>query len=712
MANGAVQVLSEAKLDVCGVLRPRSIAIVGASTKPSSGRSIIASLNTLRYPGAIYPVNPGCEEVLGHRCYASVEELPDNIDLAAFCIGNGRLVDALSTLARKGLGAATIYAGGFAETSGECSKFLNDAIVRICIDHGIALCGTNCMGVLSPASKSSAHMNEVSDPESLLGNVGLISQSGSICNSLIADCRRYGFSYIISSGNEAVLTLADYLEFLIRDDATKVTAIFAESIRDPSRFMGMLDVAANAGKPVVVLKAGKSERAKQAILTHTGNLAGQYKVFNAMLRARRAIEVHDIDELCEVLAVCQGRHWPRGRCLAVVTGSGGQAELILDRATAAGIELAPLAKEERANALTAFGGLIGDGNPLDAWGDGNFRKNYPYALDLLGRAGCYDAVALCIDGADHQPVNNPGRTAVFAQLLAEAAAPFNKPFYCMSMRPGAFRTDQERILRQAGIALVGGSVQGLGAIYRVARWAQPPQPLPSMVQSRDPGRIHHTGATISEHAAKQLLEAAGIEVTPEWLVQTLDAAAVAAEALGYPVVLKVFSDDIPHKSDFGLVAVGLQDRRALYQAWSSMQSNLDFLNPPPKLAGSLVQKMIAKGVEVFIGVTRDPDFGPAISLGLGGTLVGLVVDVALKMLPLRRGDAVDLINEAGTLSELLGGVRGAPPADVKALCSCVEAVGDFAYAAQDDIAEVDINPVIVLPIGRGYIAVDALMVPR
>jgi len=712
MANGAVQVMAEAQFDLRRLLQPASIAVVGASTKPSSGRSIIASLKALQYPGAIYPVNPAYEEILGHRCYSSVEELPDNIDLAAFCIGNARLIDAFATLAKKGLGAATVYASGFAEADDENSRRLNDALMRISTDHAIALCGPNCMGVLSPASKSSAHMNEVVDPASLLGNVGLISQSGSICSSLIADCRRYGFSYIVSSGNEAVLTLADYLDFMIRDDTTKVIAIFAESIRDPIRFMRMLDAAADAGKPVVILKAGKSERAKQAILTHTGSLAGQYKIFSAMLKAHRAIEVNDIDELCEVLAVCQGKWWPRGRRLAIVTGSGGQAELILDRSHTAGLDLAPLAQEERADALIAFGGIAGDGNPLDAWGDGDYRKNYCHALHLLGRSERYDAVALCIDGADHQPVTNPGRIAEFAQILADAAAPFRKPFYSISMRPGVFHSEQGRILSKAGIALIGGSTQGLGAIDRVARWAQPQPPLRSIGKTADPGRIPQNGATINEHDAKRLLKAAGIEVTPERLVQTLDAAEGAAESIGYPVVLKVVSDDVLHKSDFGLVAVGLHDRHALHQAWTSMQANLERLTPPPILAGFLVQKMIGRGVEVFVGVNRDPQFGPAISVGLGGTLVGLVGEIAIRMLPLRQGEAETLINEAGVLSEMLRGVRGAPPADTAALQKCVEAVGDFAYAVQDDIAEVDINPVIVLPDGAGCVVVDALMVPR
>lgn len=694
------------------LLRPRSIAVVGASEKPSPGRAMIASLNAMGFAGAVYPVNPNYSEILGHRCYGSVDDVPDDVDLAAFCIGNGRLIDSFAALARKGLGAATVYAGGFAEAGDEASRRLNDALVGLSTEHRIALCGPNCMGVLSPASRSSAYLHEVQDPEPLIGNVGVVSQSGSICICLLSDCRRYGFSHVISSGNEAMLSAADYLEFLIDDPHTKVIATFTETIKEPERFVALLDRAVDAGKPLIVLKAGKSDRAKRAVTTHTGGLAGESKVLSAVLRAHRAIEVDDIDELCEVLAVCQGRHWPKGRRLAVITGSGGQAELILDRATAAGLELPPLDSAEHADAVAKFGSITGDGNPLDAWGGGDFRQNYPHALALLGASERYDAVALCTDATDDQPLHNPGNNLLYSELVAQAAEGYSKPFYHMSMRPGFFRKDQERVLRAAGVAMIGGAVQGLAAIDRMARWSIPARRPRPLRRYADIGPIDRQRASINEYDAKQILTRAGVPTAPEKLVGSLKDAEAAAAAIGYPVVLKVASDEIAHKSDLGLVAVGLGDAAALRRAWRSMERQLDALSPRPSIAGFLVQRMINAGVEAFVGFSHDTDFGPILAFGLGGIFVEIVREATLRHLPLREGDAAAMIAESRVVSTILSGVRGSPPADVAALATLIEAVGDFAYATRDEIAEIDINPVIVLPVGQGCFAVDAVIVPN
>src|SRR5215471_11534275 len=323
------------------LLRPRSIAILGASERPSIGRSLIVSARNIGFEGKIYPINPKYPELLGRRCYPSVDALPEAPDVVAFCVSYTRILENFRPVAAKGAKAVSIFDGGFAERGEEGAK-LQAEIVGICREAGILLNGPNCMGVLNPATRSSVYIHEVRDPERLVGNVGLISQSGSICIGLVSDVRRFGFSHIISSGNEALIGAAEYMEALIDDPATKMIALFIESVREAERFVAALDCAADRGKPVVVLKVGRTERTKRAITTHTGGLAGDARVFSAVLKAHRAIEVEDMDELTEVLAVCQGERWPRGVGINVVTTSGGQAELILDVATAAAIPLHPL----------------------------------------------------------------------------------------------------------------------------------------------------------------------------------------------------------------------------------------------------------------------------------------------------------------------------------------------------------------------------------
>ncbi len=449
------------------LLNPRSIAVLGASDRPSIGRAILSSLDRIGFAGAIYPVNPKYPELQGRTCYPSLRDLPEPPDAVAFCVGTPRVLENMKALADRGGRAGVIYDAGFAERDDD-GKTLQRQITGICKEAGIALCGPNCMGIINPQARSSTYIQEVRDFDALKGNVGLISQSGSICIGMIADVRRFGFSQIISSGNEAVVTAAAYLERLIDDPLTKVIGMFIESIREPERFVAALDRAADVGKPVIVLKVGRSERAQRAITTHTGGLAGESRVFSSVLRAHRAIEVVDMDEMTEVLAVCQAERQPTGSRLAVVTGSGGQAELILDLATASGLHLPPLPAASRAEAERVIGTITGDGNPLDAWGNGDFRTNMPHAFAVLNDNPETDAIVYCSDIVDDQPMGDPARALGAAQMLAEAAAKSAKPHYLMNMRSGLMNRDQVRFLAERGIAVIGGSRPGLGAIARIA----------------------------------------------------------------------------------------------------------------------------------------------------------------------------------------------------------------------------------------------------
>ena len=672
---------------------------------------IIESLDRIGFPGQIYPVNPKYETLFGRPCYPSIADLPDAVDLLAVCVNHARVLEHMRPAAERGVRAAIIFDGGFAERGDE-GRRRQDELVGICREAGIALCGPNCMGVVNPHARSSIYIQTLADPALLAGNVGLISQSGSICIGLLADCRRFGWSHVISSGNEAVLPAVDYLEYLIDDPATRVIALFLETVREPDRFVAALDRAAERGKPVVVLKVGRSDRARRAITSHTGGLAGEARVFSAVLRAHRAIEVGELDEMVEVLACCQGPRWPTGRRLAVMTASGGQAELILDLATAAGLHLPPLSDASRDAMLRSIGTLTGDGNPLDAWGNGDYATNFPRAISLLGADPGYDAVTFCSDSFDDQPFGTPERLMAYARLLAEGAAESPKPFYYMTSRSGIFRRDVLAFLRERGIPVIGGTRQGLGAIDRLARWTEPPGALrPSAGRA---GRLAHLlaggpRATIHEHDAKRLLAEAGLPVVGERLVTGLPEARAAAVALGYPIVLKAVSDDIPHRSELGLVAVGLADERDLTGAWGRMSRRLDETGKRGVIAGFLVQEMAHDGLEVFAGVNTDPDWGPVLAFGAGGVLVEALGDVALRPLPLRDGDAEAMIAETRA-GALLAGYRGRPPGDLAALARCLTALADFAWAERHHLAEIDVNPIVVS--ARGCAVVDALIVPR
>lgn len=452
------------------LIRPKSIAIVGASEKPTIGRRLIASLERIGFKGAVFPINPNYSSVLGRSCYPSLADTPEVPDVAAFCVGHRLILDPLKAAAERGVPAAVIYDGGFAER-GAAGQRLQDHVAGICRAADIALCGPNCMGVLNPVHRSTTYLQELRDPEGLAGNVGILSQSGGVCVSLLTDITRFGFSTIVSSGNEAVVEAAAFLEHLVDDPHTEVIGCFIESVRAPDRFVAALDRAAAKGKPVVVLKVGQVARTHRAVASHTAGDAGDAAEFSELLRAHRAIEVGDLAELTEVLAACQGARLPAGRRIGVVTSSGGLAELMLDIAAERGLELPPLPPPIRTAIDGQVGYVTGDGNPLDAWGNGTFVPNLDHALFALQASPDHDAVVFWRDNCAGQPMDVPESALNYLRQFARAAAVSDKPHYLLHTRSGAIERSHVEYLRAAGIPLIAGIREGLGAIDKLARWA-------------------------------------------------------------------------------------------------------------------------------------------------------------------------------------------------------------------------------------------------
>jgi acyl-CoA synthetase (NDP forming) len=694
------------------LVKPRSVAIVGATDRVSPARAVIESLGALGFSGAIYPVNPKYHTVLNHVCYPSLAELPEAPDVVVFSIRKTLIPEQLRLAVKRGARAGVIYDSGFAELGGEGAALQNE-IAGLCREADMPVCGPNCMGILNPTARVTTYKQTVMQPAGLAGNVAVVSQSGSVCIAILSDLRRYGISLSVSAGNEAVTRTVDYIEYLIDDPATSVIATFTETVREPERYVAALDRAAAAGKPVVVLKVGRSERAQRAITSHTGGLAGEARVFSELLRAHRAIEVDDLDEMAEVLAVCQGRRWPRGRAISVITGSGGLAEMILDNATAAGLELPPLSQAERAQAERVIGRITGDGNPFDAWGNGNYAVNIPHALSVAANSPRIHSVLYCADTSNDPVIGSPARVFENVDMLAKAAGASDKPHYLLSTRSGVMNRKQIEGMRDAGLVVVGGTRAGLGALDRIGRWSAGLSKVRVSAAARPKIRLTDElkggRRTINEHDAKRLLAAYGIPVTREQRVSTAAEAVAAARTLGYPVVLKALSDDIAHKTELGLVAVNLKDEAELARAHTQLSELLAKMESRPADAAFLVQEFVAGGLEVFAGVSRDPDFGLTLAFGLGGVAIEVIRDFALRMLPLRDGDAEAMIAETRGAA-LLGAHRRGEAADVKSLAALLYALGDFAWHNAQIIAEIDLNPIKVH--ARGSIVVDALIVAQ
>lgn len=367
----------------------------------------------------------------------------------------------------------------------------------------------------------------------------------------------------------------------------------------------------------------------------------------------------------------------------------------------------------RGDVERVVGPMTGDGNPLDAWGNGDFATNLPHALAVLDSAPDIDAIVFCHDSIDDAPTGRPEQPTRFAAILRDAAAKSAKPHYQMNMRSGLMNMSQVSLLRNAGVPTIGGVATGLGAISKVHRWATwaeedyrtAPNDAGSPEWSTIVGR-----KTVNEFDSKRLLLGKGLRTTEEILVGTFEQARNAALEIGYPVVLKAVSDDLPHKSEFGLVKVGVANEQALRDAWQDIQSAVSGLPAAPDIAGMLIQEMIPDGIEVFAGVTYNPEFGHSLAFGLGGVAIEVMRDFSMRMLPLRTGDAASMIEEIHG-APLLKPYRGRPGADVGSLARCLEALSGLVRDEAVSIREIDLNPIKVLPDGQGCIIVDALIVP-
>jgi acyl-CoA synthetase (NDP forming) len=520
---------------------------------------------------------------------------------------------------------------------------------------------------------------------------------------LLTDCRRYGFSHVISSGNEAVTQLHDFLDWLVDDDATRVIALFVEAVRNIDAFTAALDRAALRGKPVVVLKVGKSERSKRAVMGHTGAVAGAGAAFSALLRRHRAIEVATPDELNEVLAACQSSRLPGGPRIGHITASGGQVNMILDVVERHGFQMPPLAPASAARLADGTGISAELANPSDAWGDGNWQRNLPLALEVVGNDPGIDAVVFTSDTADDQPM----RPTAYVGMVKDAAAASDKPHYFFNTRPGLFRQENVEALRGTGAAVIGGVVQGLGAVHKLGIAARTPPAVPLPPLDGAPALPRSARRSISETDAKALLRQAGLRCTADRSVMDEADIPGAVAATGFPLVLKAVSDDIAHRSDHGLVRVGISDMNTLVAERERMLGILGRLGVAADL---VVSEQVPQGVEVLVGVTADPELGACIAVGPGGVLVELLGDVALRPLPLCAGDAAAMIAET-RLQKLLDGARGAAPADAEALIGQIETIARLARAWQGGFVEMDINPLIVLPRGQGTRIADAVIFP-
>jgi acyl-CoA synthetase (NDP forming) len=696
------------------LLNPRALAVVGASKRPgSAGRLVLENLVHLGYQRAVYAVHPRHDEVLGFPCYPDLRSLPETVDSVAVLLGAEKVLPVLEEAVDAGAKAAWVLASGFGE-AGAAGQRREAELARFAEETGLMVCGPNCIGVANLVDNVATYSVALS-PKTRAGHVSAVVQSGAVCLGL-ANAARFGFRYLISSGNEAVLDSADFIGYLAHDAGTQVIVAFLEGIQRPDKFIVAAEAAAQRGTPILAVKIGRSEIARRTVQAHTGSLAGSDRVVDAVFRRLGVVRLDTLDELLEAAELFVTSPLPDGDGVGLLSLSGGQIGLIADLAQDLGLEFPAFSEEGRVALEEILPPFSPIANPLDAWGTGDLEGTYPACVDAVSREDEIDVVAVSRDTPAGVAEREVEQSLAVAEAAVEAAQRTEKPVMLFSNLCAGFEDQVKATLDAGGVPYLQGTPETLRAIQAFVRYGdfQRRQAEAEEAGCASPEKLPwwreklQTGA-LSELEGRRLLADYGIRGPEEQMATSANDAVEAARTIGYPVVLKILSPDIRHKTEMGGVRVGLEDEADVQRAFDEVMAAARKHHPGADLQGVLIQEMILEGaVEVIVGVLQDADFGPVVVFGSGGILVELFKDSSLRLPPLSRRDARDMIGETQA-AQLLKGFRGRPPADVDALVDALVRVSQLAVDLQDEIAALDVNPMMVLPEGEGVRAVDALV---
>lgn len=685
--------------DLASLVAPRSIALVGASgDRTKVGAMPLHFLQKYQYQGRIYPVNPGYTEINGLRCYASVTEIPDEIDLMVVTVGASQVQPLIESLPPGKVKSALVLTSGYAEV-GEEGRRRQQELVRAARSRGIRLCGPNSVGVVNLFEAVVPCISQAFDAVFSPGPVAFVTQSGALGTAVIALARQAGIhlGYFISTGNEADLDFTDFCEYFIDDPNVRVIAGYLEGVRDGRKFAACARRALAAGKPVVLLKVGRSEVGKAAAQSHTGSLAGSAELYQHVFDRCGVVQVHSIEAMLDVLKILSAWNGAAiGPRIAVLTHSGGTGVLLSDVCTDHGLTLPPASaalKAELQKSLPPYAALT---NPVDMTANVIFKADVMVGcLETALRSGEYDTGILS--------VNLMWRIAdQLADHLIGLRERQERPF---AVNWIGVPEAQAIRLQAAGVPVYSDPARCVQAVAAAIRWAGAREAalaatspgLAATTPPLDPAAPAPLPASYRERAA--LLERYGLPLAPAHLVTSMAEATEKAARLGYPVVAKLVSDAASHKSDVGGVILGIRSEAELAAAWE----RLSRLTEQYPAEGILIQSQVQGGMEIFAGGKRDPVFGPVVVFGMGGIYVEILRETAVALAPLTAAEAEALIRRSRAY-DLLCGARGQARRDLPALADVLVRLSRLM--AEQPVASMDLNPVMVMPEGQGAIVAD------
>ncbi|MEX2426285.1 MAG: acetate--CoA ligase family protein [Thermomicrobiaceae bacterium] len=706
---------------------PERIAIIGATPRRGFANNIHQGILRQGFEGQIFGVTPRHEEVLGAPCYPRIDQIPGGVDKAIVVVPSHVVPDVLEQCPAAGVKAVNIITSGFGEQSDEEAARRQDYIRDFARRTGIRVVGPNCLGLVSTPGKMIAKSGPYTTVQP--GPVGLVFQSGLLTYGMILppEERGIGYSYVVTTGNEADLEAADFIKYFVEDDATQIIACFIEQFRSPEKLRHVAKMAMEKGKPLIVLKIGRSEGGQRAARAHTGSLVGSDEIADATMRQLGIIRVRTLDEMTETIAAFHSKRLPKGNGVGTIFISGGAGGLVSDLSQDIGLnlpELSPETVEKLKPVIPEYGTI---GNPLDTTGQAATQPEITEgSLVSIAEDPNIDVV---IYGQAY-PTMIDYDTPV-GQVLKSMPDRFpDKVFLIMSLVSGklhdGFRFGDppvDPVNNWDGTPFLQGADDSLKAVRSMIDYAEFRRQWlngyhPASAKSDLAGTVIESiraaaGEPLTERAAKELLSIYDIPVTRELLATTADEAVQHAECIGYPVVLKIESPDILHKTDSGGLALDLRTPDDVRAAFDRIISRVNAYDSNARVNGILVQAMARPGREIILGMSQDPDFGPAIAVGLGGIFVEVLDDVQLGVPPIDERTANQMLSRLRGSSILDGGgARGTGPSDRDELVRILGRFSQLCVDLADDVTEIDINPLLLYGAGEGACVVDCLIVPR
>jgi acetate---CoA ligase (ADP-forming) len=693
---------------------PESIALIGASRDHEKipGR-LLAMLRKNEFPGKIYPINPNYDEIDGLACFKSIGEIGAPIDLAVIVIPARGVLAALEQCADAGVKNAVIISSGFAEEGGD-SAAMQDEIATLAKRTGMRISGPNAEGFYSGIQRVAATFSPAVDvkpgvtpPVATKRRIGIVAQSGGIGFAYLNRARALGVavSYVVSAGNESDLGAGEFFDFMVQDTSTDVIMLFIEGIRDVAKFLGAAQRAADIRKPVIVTKVGRSGAGERAAASHTASMAGWSAAYDAVFAKYGFIVSNDLDEAMTIAAVLTSNPLPKGDRVVVLTVSGGAGIWGADTAAQQGLQVPELSETIQHDIMKLLPSYGSARNPIDVTAQGVNSGGLQKSIDLLSSSDEVDAILVVLSLSSD--VRMPFKEAELKPVLQAPHKPV--VFYSYTL-PSDFA---RRELAKSGAAVLSGLTHAGTALRRLVDYARFKPPAYAEAPSlpvRDLS-AHLESPVLSEADSKALLRAAGIALPEEVLVTDRNGLDAAIARAGFPLVMKVQSPNIPHKSEVGGVRVNITTKGEVFLAYEALLANVRKARPDAQIQGVLVGPMAKKGVEIIIGTLCDATFGPMVMVGLGGLTTELFRDVVYRPAPVSAAEAAGMLDELKA-APLLHGFRGAPKADVAALAELIAQLSLLATRLREEVAEIEVNPVLVHPEGRGVTIVDALVVKR